>query len=197
MPATKSVAVVQDWKALSPGSWWSAGDIDVSTSFKAGLAVVVCPIEAVAHANGTLVRVMGRFGANDEDWRVLYDLRMGAGTAATVNVDVEEAAEAFEIHVDSTTDFETLGDRYLVHNTVAVANSELITNGGFTNDDVIALTHGLANTQETSANLYNIVAEKYFPLPDEVSMAQVLFLNDDADCDVLVRVDVARITAVA
>ena len=64
-------------------------------------------------------------------------------------------------------------------------------------NDTITIADDLTNTQETSAKVYDIVAEKYFPLPDDLSEAKVTFLNDDADCDVLVRVDLSSMTAIA
>ena len=197
MAATKTVAEEQAWVAITAANDANAGPVDFSTDFKGGIIVTVCPIEAVAHANGVLVIVEAEFDDANNYYRRLYELRMGAGTASLEAIGTEADPTDQILLVGSTTDFETLGDRYVIHNTVDVEKSELVTNSGFVNDTSIAIVESLINTQQTSANLYNIVAEKYFPIPDEVSTVRVLFINDDADCDVIVRVDAARMTAIS
>lgn len=197
--ATKTTSVIQDWDPISGGSvgnYGVSGAGVLTSCLQAGLMVTVCPIEAVANALGALVTVEGRFGGNNEDFHDLYTLRMGAGTASLEAVEVEAASGQRTIELASTTDFETLGDKYLVHNTVSEPNSEVVRNAGFDNDVDITVVSNLQNTQQVSANLYNIVNEKFFPLPEALSLVRVHILNDDTDCDVLWRVDLILLTAV-
>lgn len=200
MAATKTNVEVLDWDQVVAGAPPATpSDINVSTVFRAGLSVTVCPIEAVANALGALVIVEGRFGSNDEDWRALYELRMGAGTANTANVAVEAASAQADLIVDDASNFITPGQKFLVHNTASDIASETvrILSVAINGNDTITLINNLQNTQQTSANVYDIVAEKLFPLPDELSTARVILINDDDDCNVLWRVDVARLTAIS
>lgn len=200
MAATKTIEQLVDWEVVDAGdNSQETADIDVSTVFRSGIFVVACPVEAVANALGLLVIVQGKYGTNNEDWRTLYTLRMGAGTANTANVAVEAGNGQADIIVDDGTNFAGSGEVFLIHNTVAAVNSELarIVATVFNGNDTITVIDNLANTQQTSANLFDIVAEKLFPLPDEISTARVLAFNDDADCDVLWRVDIARLTAIS
>ena len=103
---------------------------------------------------------------------------MGAGTAGLEAVQTQAEPTDTTIQLASTTDFETWGDKYFILNTT-IANSEVIRNHGFVNDDELYIVDGLTNQQATSSVLYSIVAEKYFPLPDELSTARVIVVNDD------------------
>lgn len=196
MGATKTTTQVKDWAAITAASQDDTSEIDLSGLHRVGLIVTVCPIEAVANAEGVRITIEARIGDNDEDWRDLYELRMAAGTANTTNIDVEAAATDTVVPVDLTANFETTGDKFLIHNTVAVAASETCRIVTFASNDTITILDGLKNIQQTSANLYDIVAEKYFPIPDEYDTIRVVALNDDADCDVIWRVDRAQITAI-
>ncbi len=195
--ATKTTTVLRDWAEIGAavkGTISLSSDGDVSTSFEAGVMVVVCPIEAVANALGALVTVEGRFGANDEDWRDLYTLRMGAGTAKTTDVDVESSGVT--LSVTSTTDFEQAGTQFLVHDTVTPVNSELARTQTFDNDVSITLEDALKNTQPITSDIYDIVATKYFPIPPEVKTVRIILINDDDDCDVIWRADLTQMTAI-
>lgn len=199
MALAKSNAAVDEWANIVAAAIREGATIDLSGNYGHVLNIAVAQIEAVAHANGVLVTVEGRFGAEDEDWRTLTEFRTAGGTAVTVNVDVESAAEATQLKVDSTggsSEFETKMDRYFVHNTVAVGNSEIVRNNGFADNDYITLLDGLKNTQETSANVYNLVDEFTVELPAALSTARVLVWNDDADCDVCSRTDIAKQTGI-
>ena len=196
--AAKTYVNELNWTVVAAGVQGGETTIDFSTSLVSGLSITVCPIEAVAHALGTLVQVFGHSNGAAEDDYLLYEIRLGAGTANAEVVGSEAASGQGTILVASTTEFETLGDRYLIHNTVSAGDSEIVRNAGFNNDVSITTWSNLVNTQQSASSvLYNIVAEKYFPIPNDVSYVRVMFLNDDADCDVLVRVIASRITGVA
>ncbi len=194
---TKTTEVSRDWTSLLAGANGRTPDITLTTDLEAGLLVTVCPVEAVALADGILVTVEGRFGPGDEDWRDLYTLRMAAGTASTIDVDVEAAAGATVLPISATANFDTAGDKFFCRNSVLLANSEVVRNSGTAVNVSISLADALQNIQQTSADLFDIVAEKYFPLPNAVSKARVTYVNDDADCDVAIRVDVVRATEIA
>lgn len=195
---TKSTEQALDWTSLVATANGRTPDIDLTTDLEAGLMVTVCPVEAVALADGILVIVEGRFGGpGDEDWRDLYTLRMAAGTANTIDVDVQAAAGATVLPISATANFDTAGDKFFCRNSVALENSEVVRNADTAVNVSITLADGLENTQQTSADLFDIVAEKYFPIPNTVDIVRVTYVNDDADCDVAIRVDVVRVTEIA
>ncbi len=113
--ATKANTQISDWTALAPDLVLESAVVDVSTSIKAGVNVVVVHTDTSANANGVLVRVDARFGAADENWHPLYELRMGAGTASTEVLDAEAASAQATIPVTLTATFETRGIRGFIH----------------------------------------------------------------------------------
>ena len=191
--ATKSTQIRTDWEAIAPAGSTLSLDIDVSTDLVSGVTATVVHTDANANALGVLVTIDGRMGPNDEDWSELYTLRLGVGTAATI--DVDDTTSGFTVPVSATANFETLWDRYFLKDSTLI-NSEIIRNNGFSSDVQINTLDALENVHANTADVYTLVADKYFPIPPELSTVRVLFLNDDADSNVAVRVAVTRQTAI-
>ncbi len=196
--ALKANSVLLDWTDVLQGgvSLEVSAVGDVSTTLATGVAVVVASHSVSANELGVLVAVEGRVGPNDEDWKSLYPpLRMGAGTALSEAVSIEATTGQPTIAVASTTGF-VVGSKALVHNGVADVDSEIILIDVVNVNTSLVALNNLKNTQQTSAILYNLVAEKYFPIPDEISNVRVWFLNDDGNADMLVRADIAQISSI-
>ncbi len=194
--ATKSNTQIDDWTAVEATALFRGVEANVSTTLNAGLMVTVVHTEAVANALGALVTVQGRFGANDEDWHDLYSLRMGIGTAVTLTLDAEAASGQRVVPMTSpTTNFETVGMRIFIHDGT-LANSEVAKISSWVEDVSLTVLDNLANTHANAVPIFSLVDEKFFPLPDSVSTARVLFLNDDADSDLAIRTDLSAMTAI-
>lgn len=195
MAAATKTHDVGTWADLSAASGLESSAIDVSTTLDAAIVVTVCPIEAVANALGALVIVQVRTSTEDDDWHNLYEIRLGAGTANTIDVDQESAQDTATLFLSATANFDGLFQRFFSHHS-SPADSQIVTGISVDTDVSIGLLDNLVHTQPNTANVYDIVAEKLLPLPQNVSTARVLIVNDDADCDVAVKIDVERMTAI-
>ena len=202
MAVTKVNSVGLDWLALAAATIRGAGasgtetsTVDLSTSLRSGLTITVGHTDGNANANGVEVIVQVKYSALAEDWRTLYTLRMGAGTATieTLNDAAVEAAET--TFVTTGTSMSTQGEQWLILDgtdlNVEVVRQRSISTNTVTIVDALTLSH------TNGLSLSNEVTEKYLPIPDDVSTVRVLFNNDDADAAMIVRVDVAKLTAAA
>lgn len=193
---TKANTQVDDWTTTGTAALVEGSPADVSTTLRAGLLVTIGHSDANANALGALVIVQGRYGANDEDWRDLYRIRMAAGTADTTTLDAEATSPTSTIPLTATGDFQTLGLKAIIINGT-LGNSEVVTVSGWSAGVSIAAVDNLQNTQQNGLSIFNIVDEKLFPLPDEVSTARVLIVNEDADSSLTFRVDLAEVSSIA
>ncbi len=196
MGATKGNTEIDNWTPTGTAALVKGSEADVSTLVGAGLLVTVGHMDANANALGALVIVQGRVGANDEDWRDLYSIRMAAGTADTTTLDAEATSPTAVIPLAATGDFQTLGQKALIVNGTA-ADSEVVMVKSWSAGVSITAVDDLKNTQQNGLSIFSIVAEKFFPLPDGLSTARVLVINDDADAALAFRVDLVGISSVA
>ena len=192
--ATKANTEVDDWTAAAKDTVTEGSAADVSTTLDAALFVTVVHTDANANALGVLVTVQGRFGAEDEDWRDLYTLRMGAGTASTTTIN-DADVNAAETTITITAGTPTTGERWWIEDGTLV-NSEVVTTTSKASTTWTVLD-GLANDHADGLSIFDTVAEKLFPLPNSVSTARVVFANDDADAEMAFRVDLAEMSAIA
>ncbi len=195
---TKDTLFIQEWVAIAKGNNLIDGiGANFQTSLGASLVVSVANIEAVANALGALVIVEAAYDSGNQGYRELYSIRMAAGTAVLEALDAIAAADQEVIELASTTGFETIGDKYFLHDTVDIEKSEIVRNLTFINDDKISIVGDLEFTHQTSAKLCSIVDSKMFPIPNEIEAVRVLIINDDADCDIAAKIELARITGLA
>ena len=195
MALTKAAATIDEWAAITAATSREGATYDISGAYRATLTVAVARIEAEGHALGAHVVVEVRFGSTDEDWRVLTKFRGSAGTVSAIDVDAQSLGGGTTLYVSSTTNFETLFDKYFVKDGAAIGDSEIVRNNGFANDDYITCLDNLTHTHENTADVYTGVDEWVIGLPDDASAVRVLVHNDDADCDIASRTDITKITA--
>jgi len=186
----KAWAQLDEWAQIAVAGVRKGATLSLPDELGAVLEIFVVHDSVNAHANGVMmvVEVSGNT-SGDEDWVPLPSfngIRSSGGTAATANVDVECAAEATQLKVDTTTGFVTKMDRYFVKN-ATIANSEVVRNNGYASDDYITLLDGLTNIQQTTADVFNIVESWLCRIPQEYRRVRVIYWNDDADCTVCTR----------
>lgn len=197
---TKDGTQIDEWAVVSPATQREGAAIAIPDDLVISVTVWSSKVEEVAHdGEDYYLFQASKSTSGDEDWEDVLELKGTAGTADKVNVDVESAAGATQLKVDSTggaSEFETLGDRYFVLNNT-IANSEIVKNNGFANDDYITCLDGLTNTQQTSADVFNIV-DQIGPItyPPQFRRARVIVRNDDADCDIVTKTDIAKVTEI-
>lgn len=187
----KSGAQKDEWAQIAAAAIRKGAEFTFTDDLGGVLEIFVAHDSTNAHANGAemVVEVNDQTSGNDEGWIALESfngIRSSGGTAVQVNVDVECAATVTELKVDSTggsSEFETKMDRYFVKNNT-IANSEIVRNNGFADNDYITILDGLTNTQETSADVFNIVESWLCRVPQEFRRARVIIWNDDADCTI-------------
>ena len=201
MAVTKSNVVVLDWLALPVDSIRGAGSVgdaafaDLSLSLAAGITVTVAHDDGNANANGVEVIVEVQYGNTDEDWRDLYVLRMGAGTATVETFNDATVGASDTTFVTTGTSMSTQGEKWFISDGT-VANSEMVRVRSISSNTV-TVVDGLTNAHANSLSLTNGVDEKYFPIPADISSIRVLFNNDDATAAMVVRVDLGKMTAAA
>jgi len=191
---TKTGAEIDAWAVVSAADQRVGADIDIPDDIGIVVEIHRCKVEAVAHDGEaySIIEVSGETSGG-EDWVEFFKMQTQAETAATSAVDAESAAAAKTVYLTSTTGLETLGDRYLIKDATP-ANSELVRNDGFANDDYITVVDNLTNTHADTADIYTTVEEFQVHIPPEYRRARVITVNNDADCDMMTRTRVAKIT---
>lgn len=135
--------------------------------------------------------VMIKSGATDEDWHSLITFQATGGTAGKQNLDATSGsgeANPERIYVGSTTNFETVGDKYWLRRAADITESCIVINKYFANDDYIVAMDNLVNTYYSTDPIYNIVDQWNVRLPREVQAAKVIFYNTDSNARYACRV---------
>lgn len=200
----KSGAQKDEWAQIAVTTIRKGSEFTFTDDLGGVLEIFVVHDSTNAHANGAeiTVEVNDQTSGNDEGWIPLESfngIRSTPATAVQVNVDVECAATTTQLKVDSTggsSEFETKMDRYFVKN-ATIANSEIVRNNGFADNDYITLRDGLTNTQEVTADVFNVVYSWLCRVPQEFRRARVTIWNDDADCTICSMTREAKATDIA
>lgn len=200
----KSGAQKDEWAQIAAAAIRKGAEFAFTDDLGGVLEIFVAHDSVNAHANGAsmVVEVNDQTSGNDEGWIALESfngIRSSGGTAVKVDVDVECAATATQLKVASTgaaSEFETKMDRYFVKNAV-IANSEIVRNNGFVDNDYITILDGLTNLQEVTADVFNIVESWLCRVPQEFRRARVIIWNDDADCTICSMTREAKATDIA
>ena len=163
------------------------------TSIGTVLYVTMVNIGAAADAGSVGFKVFVRVSATDEGWREFIDL--GATITASNVGDLDDTAASAQavIPLTSTTNFETPGDVFFLHDAGTIADSALVIFGGTYDDDVsITVIDNLVNAYDASDNLYDNINQWPIRLPGGCDEAKVLFYNGDADANYACRIDYAN-----
>jgi hypothetical protein len=182
---TKSGAQVDEWAQITANDTREGAAISVPDDIGILVEVAVAHDSVNAHANGAQVIIEGSGETSgDEDWSEILSVRSDGGTAKQANVDVESTGTS--LYIDLTTGFESRISKYFVKNNT-IANSEIVRMKSFVTDDYLGLVDSMTNTQQTTADVFNIVNDWVFRIPKEFRRARVLVFNDDADCTICSR----------
>lgn len=186
---TKSGAQKDEWAQIAAGAIRKGAEFTFTDDLGGVLEIFVAHDSTNAHANGALlvVEVNDQLSGNDEGWiphEAFNGIRSSGGTAVKADVDVESTGTQLKVASTGAGDeFETKMDRYFVKN-ATIADSEVVRNNGFADDDYITLLDALTNTQQTDADVFNIVDSWLCRVAQEFRRARVITLNDDADCTI-------------
>ena len=202
--ATKSQGQLMDWTLLDDTGGTMYLETNVLDSGEGYDAAIVselyvimanCNTSAGGDEAGFIVLV--RTAATDESWREFVRFTATGGTANAGDCDAESAAAQANVYLTSTTNFETPGDIFFLHDAGTMANSTLVVfSGSYSNDDYITCIDNLVNTYDADDYLYDVVDMWTIVLPKGCDEAKVLFYNTDADCNYACRVDYGLMTAI-
>ena len=182
---TKSGAQVDEWAQIAAAAIRVGADVSIPDDIGFLFEITLCHDSINAHANGALVTVeVSGNTTGDEDWSELTSFRSTGGTAVKQDVDVESTGST--LYLQATASFETKNDRYFIKNNT-IANSEIIRNNGFGSNDFVTPMDALTNTQQTTADAFNVVDQWVIRVPKEARRARVVVWNDDADCTICSR----------
>lgn len=194
---TKTGTQVDEWAIVTAASMREGASSDIPDDIEVAIEVTICKVEAVAHDGECeiIIEVSGNT-TGDEDWTELVTLKINAETASTTTLDVEAAATATTVPLTATADFTTKGDKYFIKNGT-IANSEVVRNNGYSDGVSITILDGLTNTQQNGVSIYTSVEQFAITIPAAYRRIRVLVNNLDADCDVVSRTRIAKVTDIA
>lgn len=191
---TKANGQLMDWSVLDDTGGvptLESGGLNgegLADSIDAILHIDMChqDVNAAGDAAGFIVLI--KSGTTDEDWHEHVRAEADGGTANLGNCDAESAGAQANVYIASTTNFETPGDKYFMKDEGTLANSCIIVNKDYVNDDYIICIDNLVNTYDDADNTYDIVNQWNILLPEDTKVAKVLFYNKDADATYACRV---------
>lgn len=199
--ATKSQGQLMDWTLLDDtgGTMFletnvlDAGEgYDASVSSMLHIVMANCNTSAGGDEAG--FRIFVRVSGTDEGWREFINMTATGGTANAGDLDDAAAAAQAVIPLTSTTNFETPGDIFFLHDVGTMADSTLVIFGGtYVNDVSITVIDNLVNAYDAADFLYDVVDQWNIVLPGGCDEAKVLFYNTDADCNYACRADYSNI----
>lgn len=198
---TKSVTSLQDWTTLD--------DTGATPSYESTAVSVTDDIETIVHiiiahqdanAAGDSAYVCVDISSNssgDDDWHELTKLAVTGGTA---NAQVLAAASGSgqpnedRIEVASTTNFENPGDWYFLKDVGTLADSCVVCNYDYVNDDYVQVVDNLANAYDSSDYLYDIVDMWSVTIPPSANRFRVRAHNEDADATYALYIRYTKVT---
>ena len=191
---TKTGSQIDEWAVVTAATQRKGTEFATPDDIKVGVIVTVCKVEAVAHdGEAHIIIEVSRNTTGDEDWAELITSKINAETASSTTLDAEAASLATTVPLTATANFITKGDRYFIKNGTT-ANSEIVRNNGYSDGVSITILDGLTNTQQNSVNIYTSVEQFVFSLPEEFRRGRVLVNNKDADCDIISRTEIGKVT---
>lgn len=204
---TKIQGQLMDWSVLDDTgavptletSELNSGE-DLDESIEAILHIDCCHQDANdASTSNAEVAVFIKSGTTDEDWHEFLRVQATGGQANGQILAAESGsgqANPDRIEVVSTTNFETPGDKYFLKDVGTLADSCIVWNKDFVNDDYVQALDDLVNAYDNADYLYDIVDQWNIELPASVQAAKVVFFNQDGDATYACRVRYTIITAI-
>ena len=200
--ATKAQGQLMDWTLLDDTAgtpFVESAVLDAGEGYDAAITTVLhvtmCHCSADAAGDYAGFKVFVRISADEEGWREFVNLRASGGTSNVGDMDDTAASAQAVIPLTATTNFETPGDVFFLHDAGTMADSCLVIFGGtYDNDVSITVIDNLVNAYDASDNLYDIVDQWTISIPGECDEAKVLFYNTDADCNYACRIDYSHRT---
>lgn len=191
---TKTGSQVDEWAVVSAASMREGAIENIPDDIEVTLEITICKVEAVAHDGEChiIIEVSGNT-IGDEDWTELITFKINAETAATTTLDVEASATDTLIPLAATGNFDTKGDRFFIKNGT-IANSEIVRNNGVNAGVSITILDGLTNTQQNGVSIYTSVEQFAMTISGTYRRCRVLVNNLDADCDVVSRTRMSKVT---
>jgi len=191
---TKTGTQVDEWAVVGPATLREGATFAIADDLRIRADVTVCKGEATAHDGNGYVIVEGSWNTTgDEDWTELISFMITAETAVGTTLDVEASATDTLVPLTATTDMETKGDRYFIKNGT-IGNSEVVRNNGNSSGVSITILDGLTNTQANATPIFTGVEDFSFGFPAEYRRGRILIKNLDADCDIVTRTTIAKVT---
>jgi len=198
---TKSRGQLMDWTLLDDTAAvpsLESSELALDDDILALLHIDVCHADAVdATTNNVELVVWIKSGTTDDDWHEFVRVQATAGQA---NGQVLAAASGASqpnpdrIEVASTTNFENPGDVYFLKDVGTLANSCIVVNKDFVNDDYIQCIDDLLLDYDTSDYVYDIVNQWNFELPASTAAVRVTFHNPDGTANYACRIRWTKVT---
>lgn len=195
---TKSQGELMDWTLLddtgSATMFLESVEFDDGEGYDASMTstlhITMVNIGAAADAGSVGFMIFIRVSATDEGWRELTDLKATVAASNVGDLDDSAASGQAVIPLTSTTNFETPGSVFFLHDAGTIADSALVIFGGtYANDVSITVIDNLVNAYDNADNLYDNVSQWPIILPLGCDEAKVLFYNRDADANYACRID--------
>lgn len=194
---TKTGSQLDEWAVVTAATMREGATSDIPTDLEVALEITICKVEAVAHDGECEIIVEASSNTTgNEDWTEVTTFKINAETASTTTLDAEAAAAATTVPLTATANFTTKGDKYFIKNGT-IANSEIVRNNGYSDGVSITILNGLTNTQQNGVSIYTSVEQFAFTLASPYRRVRILVNNKDADCDVVSRTRIAKVTGIA
>lgn len=202
---TKDEGQISDWQALadtvSDAPSGQSAVITKSTELAVKIVITVGHVDTNDAASNYITGYLeARSGAATEDWKKIREFSAGGGQSTTEALNAESASGQAEIQVAATTDWDTgLGERLLLYNVGAPANSEVVEIDFWDDADHYTAMENLTNTHDAGDGdaLYDLLDEIVITIPAEVETAKVTMHNSDDDANYLWRVDFFEVESIA
>lgn len=192
---TTSIDTIDAWQAVTAGTLVDGAGDSISDSYATMLYIELAPIEAVA-TDGAEVIVEISYA--DDLWVELVKFKATAETAGADDLDEGGGATAGDAAItltDATTDdFDVVGRRWLIWDTGAVANSEVVRTDVLAGN-VVTLAQDLLNNHDDAEPVYDRVDQWVVRIPFGAAYVRTLINNVDADCDCAFTTRISKVTA--
>lgn len=150
-----------------------------------------------AAANFASAIVETNSGADVNGWKEYIRKYATGGQANAQQLDAATGlgqGEPARVYVGSTTNFEIPGSQYFLKDAGTLANSCLIRNVGYANDDYIINIDNLAKLYDNADFVYDIVDIWKIKIPPETQQLRVIFTNPDGDATYACKIDYSLVT---
>ena len=187
---TTAKAVLMDWTLLDDTAgtpFLESSPLVTDTWLITTAYIDVAHAYTLAAGTAATVKVWAKSGTTDEDWHETMELTVTAGTANSNDIDQVCASGQPNVYVTLTTNMEASGDVYFLKDVGTLADSCLIVNGNFVDDDYIICVDNLVNAYDTLDRVYDLVDQWQITLSPGFTY-RFTFHNTDADATYACRI---------